>query len=80
MQSAVTDIKTEVANPHVNNSVEQRASSMCHINMGERRSYDINFKLRVIREVTQTNNLQAAEQFGVSECNVQCLSLIHISF
>ena len=38
----------------VKDSVEQRVSSVCHINIGERRSYDMNYKLRIIREAKQT--------------------------
>ena len=38
-----------MANTQVKDSVEQRVSSACHIKIGER-SYDMNFKLRVISD------------------------------
>lgn len=59
-----------MVDPQVKDSVEQRASSTCHIKIGERRSDDMNFKLRLICEAKQANNRQAVKKFDVSECNV----------
>ena len=63
LRSVVTDINTVMADLQVQDSVEQIASSMCHIYMGDSRSYNMNFKLRIICEAKQTNNTQAAKNF-----------------
>ena len=51
--------------------VEMRASSASQVNKGMRRSYDVNFKFRAIHKAQQTNNLQAANKFGVSEVKMR---------
>ena len=73
--SVVTDIKTIMASPQVNDSIEQRASSVRHINMGER-SYDMNFKLRVQTSEAKQTIFRLLNSLVF--LNVMYLSLIHI--
>ena len=41
------------------------------ISSGSRRSYDVNFKLMVIREAEATNNCAAGRKFGIPEVNIR---------
>ena len=68
----VTDItKLPMEDLQVSDCVEKRASLASQVNDKMRRSYDVNFKLRAICEAQQTNNVQAARKFGVSNANIQ---------
>nr|CAD7259545.1 unnamed protein product [Timema shepardi] len=49
----------------VSDRVEKKASSVFQVNKGLRRNYDMKFKLRAIRKAQQTNNVRAANEFGI---------------
>uniref|UniRef100_A0A668AVM8 Pogo transposable element derived with KRAB domain n=1 Tax=Myripristis murdjan TaxID=586833 RepID=A0A668AVM8_9TELE len=51
--------------------LEKRASEVGQVNKYRRRSYDSNFKLKVVNEAERTNNVRAGKKYDVTECNVR---------
>ena len=50
---------------------EQSGSKVGQVNRHLRQSYDANFKIMVVSAAEVSNNCQAAEKYGVTECKVR---------